>query len=232
MTELNGQFWNPAYGGEGFYLTEQYGRLIGAFFTYGDGGEPTWYVFDCNRTGDTFIGKIFAPAGGAMAWPLNPENVVQAEVGTIEFVLGQGWTFSATISGHTIGYALQKLFPVDEPEPNPVTVEHRLGNEWSELDVPVTGTIQGIKSTQIANKKLVREYRVTADNPLSLTSSVFNYDPAFDLNPSVEINGDIVKLFLGSSSALFPGRTKHAGFKVEDENYGTLIEVTAQVAGQ
>lgn len=123
---LNGQFFNPNFAGEGFYLTEQDGRLIGAFFTFDGGGAPTWFVFDCQRTGDTFTGDVFKVEGGSMASPLNPETAEQTQAGTITFTLNGAWVFEATINGSSFGYPLTRLFPtdgtppVDPPEPPPV----------------------------------------------------------------------------------------------------------------
>lgn len=119
MSDLNGQWWNPNFGGEGFYLTEQDGRLIGAYFTYDDISEPIWYVFDCQRVGDTYSGRVIRTDGGSMASPLNAQNVQQADAGSITFTLNGTWVFDARIKGSSIGYPLFKLFPVDGTEPQP-----------------------------------------------------------------------------------------------------------------
>ena len=120
---LTGQWYNSAYAGEGFYLTEQNGRLIGAYFTYAmrdDERVQAWYVFDCERDGDLLSGVVTQPQNGIMGSTFNAGHVTQPEVGVITFTDAAGLlSFVASINGIDVGYDLVPLFGVAEPDPDP-----------------------------------------------------------------------------------------------------------------
>lgn len=81
--DINGQWFNSGHDGEGFFLTEDSGRLIGAYFTHDGQGFPTWFTFDCLKSGDIYTGPVYLTQGGEMGVPHDPLESV--EVGAITF---------------------------------------------------------------------------------------------------------------------------------------------------
>ena len=79
-------WWSPGESGWGVSLTQQYGTIFAAVFTYVAGGNPVWYVApDCVLSSNYCEGTLYRAAGGSA--PTQPwlGAVTLTPVGSIAF---------------------------------------------------------------------------------------------------------------------------------------------------
>ncbi len=98
-------WWNANESGWGVALTQQYGMMFAAFYTYDGNGNPIWYVASsCPLAGSGCSGDLYQVSGGtALAGAWNGANKLVATVGTISFAFADAnhATMSYTINGAT-----------------------------------------------------------------------------------------------------------------------------------
>lgn len=100
-------WWNAAESGWGIALTQQYGMIFAAWYTYDDAGKPTWYVApSCAIAGAGCTGSIYRVTGcTALTSPWvcsetgTTNKKVVTEVGNVSF------TFN-TVSAGTMNYSI------------------------------------------------------------------------------------------------------------------------------
>ncbi len=97
-------WWNAGESGWGVSLTQQFGTVFAAWYTYDAGGKPVWYVVpNCPISGAGCTGAIYQVTGGeslTTAWNgANPATVV----GNMTFAFGDAanGTMSYTLNGAT-----------------------------------------------------------------------------------------------------------------------------------
>jgi hypothetical protein len=98
-------WWNAAESGWGVSLTQQYGVIFAAMYSYTANGSPTWYVVsNCALATDykRCSGDLYSVAGGEQITSVwKGTGKVAAKVGVANFVFGDAsaGTMSFTING-------------------------------------------------------------------------------------------------------------------------------------
>lgn len=233
--DINGQWFNLGHAGEGFYLTEDSGRMIGAYFTHDLEGYPTWYTFDCQKSGEAYSGPVYLTADGEMGVPHDPLESV--EVGTITFTLGG------------------EPDPEPEPEPDPEIPPNP-------FDGKLTFRVKGFKAPQFfpgsfyfngqdgkwyvlwstaqilwtqmhEGRNTTLELEITALEPISFlhTSGASGYgNPSIDDLPNSMNAGDTAVIKFRVDKANRPSPAADANFQI-NTNLGTLVLYTAHIMG-
>ncbi|HET7732129.1 MAG TPA: YncE family protein [Usitatibacter sp.] len=83
---LSGLWWNPAESGWGISFTQRGSIIFAAWYTYDDGGNPTWYVAsDCRMANaSSCSGTLYQVAGPRFfGVPFNASSVVATPAGTL-----------------------------------------------------------------------------------------------------------------------------------------------------
>jgi subtilisin family serine protease len=96
-------WWNASESGWGVSLTQQFGTIFVALYTYDASGKPIWYVAsNCPVVGSGCSGPLYQVTNGSVPTsPWNGANLAVKEVGTISFAFSDGsnGTMSYTING-------------------------------------------------------------------------------------------------------------------------------------
>ena len=96
-------WWNADESGWGISLSQQFGIVFAAWYTYDAAGKPVWYVATCPVTGAGASGDLYQVTGGAAltsAWKgTNPAT----KVGSVTFAFSNASnaTMSYTLNGVT-----------------------------------------------------------------------------------------------------------------------------------
>ncbi len=97
-------WWNPNESGWGVAITQQYGMIFAAWYTYDAARKPVWYVASsCPVTGSGCVGDLYQVTGGSSpntAWN-GASKVTTKVVGTVSFTFADSGTgtMSYTING-------------------------------------------------------------------------------------------------------------------------------------
>ncbi len=93
-------WWNPAENGWGISLTQQFGIIFAAWYTYDAAGKPVWYVApNCPVTGSACTGALYQVTGGEALTAVWNGTSPATQVGSVTF------TFSNASNG-TMSYTL------------------------------------------------------------------------------------------------------------------------------
>ena len=96
-------WWNASESGWGVALTQQFGTIFAAVYTYDATGKPIWYVASsCAVSGSGCVGDLYQVTGGtAPTDPWNGASKVVSKVGSVTFAFtdGSNGTMSYTING-------------------------------------------------------------------------------------------------------------------------------------
>lgn len=95
-------WWNESESGWGVSLTQQFGTIFAAWYTYDAAGDPVWYVAtNCPVSGAGCTGELYRVTGGApltSAWKNVNPAVVVGNV-TFAFTDAANGTMNYTIDG-------------------------------------------------------------------------------------------------------------------------------------
>jgi hypothetical protein len=100
---MSGLWGHPSESGWGGTITQQYGKIFAAFYTYESDGAPVWYsVSDCPLNGSGCSGELYKVTGGVpltSAW--NSANIALTPVGNARFSFTDtnNGTVSFTVNG-------------------------------------------------------------------------------------------------------------------------------------
>jgi hypothetical protein len=100
---MSGLWHHPDESGWGGTITQQYGKIFAAFYTYESNGTPVWYtVSDCPLSGNGCSGALYKVSGGTpltSAW--RSENIALTPVGTASFSFtdANNGTLAFTVNG-------------------------------------------------------------------------------------------------------------------------------------
>ncbi len=102
-------WWNESESGWGVSLTQQFGIVFAAWYTYDNTGKPVWYVVpNCPVVASGCTGELFQVTGGApitAAWTgTNP--AVSAGSATFTFTSATAGTMRYTLGGTTLSRAI------------------------------------------------------------------------------------------------------------------------------
>ena len=102
-------WWNESESGWGVSLTQQFGIVFAAWYTYDNTGKPVWYVVpNCPVVGSGCTGELFQVTGGApitATWTgTNP--AVSAGSVTFTFTSATAGTMRYTLAGTTLTRAI------------------------------------------------------------------------------------------------------------------------------
>jgi hypothetical protein len=97
-------WWNPNESGWGVALTQQFGMIFAALYTYDAAGAPIWYVASsCPVIGTGCSGDLYQVNGGfAPTSTWNGSKLAVAKIGTVSFAFADN---SAGIMTYTINGA-------------------------------------------------------------------------------------------------------------------------------
>lgn len=231
--DINGQWWNPSRGGEGFYLTFKDGRLIGALFCR-EGGKLSWYTFDCPLDAGVFTGAVIKTTAANLGVPRDLDSVVSETVGSIVI----------TETG------APDPDPEPEPEPEPENpfegkltfrvkpFKHPSWLDGSFMQSP-DGTWYLIWSTaQIhwtnlrTGRNSMLELEITAQERVDISSAgVSGYGlPSWKDVPDFIRAGEKITIACELHKASRPDGHANANFQL-DTNLGTLVLFTARILG-
>ena len=98
-------WWNPNESGWGVTLTQQYGTIFVALYSYDSNGNPVWYVAsNCPVIGSGCTGDLYQVTNGSpLTGVWNASNKVTNKVGTITFSFSDAntGTMNYSINGVT-----------------------------------------------------------------------------------------------------------------------------------
>jgi hypothetical protein len=100
---MTGLWSHPSEPGWGGTITQQYGKIFAAFYTYESNGAPVWYtVSDCPVSGGSCSGALYKVTGGvplSSAW--SGANIALMPVGTVSlsFADANNGTLDFTVNG-------------------------------------------------------------------------------------------------------------------------------------
>ncbi|CAN5173994.1 hypothetical protein BH11PSE11_BH11PSE11_36250 [soil metagenome] len=100
LIDYSALWWNPDESGWGVALTQQYGMIFAALYTYDANGNAIWYVASsCPMTGNSCSGALYQVNGGtAPGVPWNGASKTVASVGTVSFLFTDGSLGTMTLS--------------------------------------------------------------------------------------------------------------------------------------
>jgi cyclophilin family peptidyl-prolyl cis-trans isomerase len=102
-TDYTDVWWNAAESGWGIALTQQYGTLFAAWYTYDADGRAVWYAAtNCPIVGNSCTADVFQVTGGTpITSPWTAANRHTAKVGelTLTFTSTDTATMSYTLNG-------------------------------------------------------------------------------------------------------------------------------------
>ncbi len=106
-------WWNENESGWGVTLTQQFGIIFAAIYSYDSNGKPVWYVAsNCPLSGTSCSGDLYQVSGGSaptVAW--NGANKQVSKVGTVNFDFNDSsiGTMKYTINGVNETKAISRL---------------------------------------------------------------------------------------------------------------------------
>ena len=102
-SDLSDLWWNANESGWGVSLTQQFGIIFAAWYTYDSSGKPVWYVVpNCPVIGAGCRGDLYQVAGGAALTATWNGTNPAVKVGDVTFV------FAGATSG-TMNYTLNNV---------------------------------------------------------------------------------------------------------------------------
>ena len=113
QTDYTDLWWNERESGWGVALTQQYGTLFAAWYTYDASGKAIWYIAsNCPIIGTGCTGELFQVTNGTpltVAW--NGTRLATTKVGTITFAFSDAGnaTMSYTINGASATRAITRI---------------------------------------------------------------------------------------------------------------------------
>lgn len=83
-------WWNPDESGWGVAITQEYGMIFAAWYTYDASGKAIWYVASrCTMVGNGCTGDLYQVTGGSpVTSPWNGSNKVVTGIGSVTFTFG------------------------------------------------------------------------------------------------------------------------------------------------
>lgn len=112
LVDYSALWWNANESGWGVALTQQYGMIFAAIYTYDAKGKPLWYVASsCPVSSNTCAGPLYQVSGGSaptVDW--NNPKIAVTQVGTANFIFTDGsiGTMNLTINGVLISRAITR----------------------------------------------------------------------------------------------------------------------------
>ncbi|MFZ1548242.1 MAG: hypothetical protein WAT12_14280 [Candidatus Nitrotoga sp.] len=102
--DYNDLWWNPNESGWGVAITQEYGMIFAAWYTYDASGKAIWYVASrCPMVGNGCTGDLYQVTGGSpFTSPWNGSNKVVTGIGSVTF------TFSDANNG-VMAYSVNGL---------------------------------------------------------------------------------------------------------------------------
>ncbi|CAN5286240.1 hypothetical protein BH11PSE11_BH11PSE11_07930 [soil metagenome] len=112
LIDYSSLWWNAGESGWGVALTQEYGIIFAALYTYELSGKAIWYVAsNCPVTGNGCSGELYEVTGGtAPSLPWNGSNKSVRSAGTVSFNFtdsGSG-TMNYTINGVSAARAITR----------------------------------------------------------------------------------------------------------------------------
>jgi cyclophilin family peptidyl-prolyl cis-trans isomerase len=89
-------WWNSNEDGWGIALTQQFGILFAAWYTYDATGKPVWYVATCPVTGAACTGDLYQVTGGAELTAVWKGTNPASRVGSVTFAFSNASTATMT----------------------------------------------------------------------------------------------------------------------------------------
>lgn len=100
---MSGLWHHPDESGWGGTITQQYGKIFAAFYTYESNGTPVWYtVSDCPLSGNGCSGALYKVNGGTpLTSTWRNENIALTPVGiaSFSFTDANNGTLAFTVNG-------------------------------------------------------------------------------------------------------------------------------------
>lgn len=97
---MSGLWWNPGESGWGTALTQQYGMIFVAVFTYDASRKPIWYfASSCPVSGNGCTGALYSAKGGKpLSAPWGGASPTVTQVGTVTLAFSDANTGTMTYS--------------------------------------------------------------------------------------------------------------------------------------
>jgi hypothetical protein len=112
VTGVADMWWGgPSEAGWGIAMIEQYGALVVLWFTYDDGGRPTWFIMPGGewRDASTYAGAIYRTSGPKWfngGFRRDLVRVQQVGQFSLQFIDSAHATFEYSLQGHVGSHAL------------------------------------------------------------------------------------------------------------------------------
>jgi hypothetical protein len=105
VTSYGDLWWNASESGWGLSINQQYRTIFAVWYTYGEFGQPVWYVMPGGSwSGDTYAGTLYRTTAAPLEFfrdPFNASRVASTAVGalSLRFSGANSATMSWTIDG-------------------------------------------------------------------------------------------------------------------------------------